>query len=80
MKKEDNSLIDIENVETTYSDKCAFFAALASFLLQFYLIRLSLASLALCATFFTFLSIVCSLFYPFGDIRRNITTTTARRL
>ena len=33
MKKEDKSLIDVENVETTYFDNCAFFAALASFLL-----------------------------------------------
>ena len=53
MKKE-----DVENAETTYFDNCAFFAALASFLLQFCLIHLSLASLALglCATYFTFLS------------------------
>ena len=35
MKKEDRSLIDVENVKTTYFDKCAFFAALSSFLLQF---------------------------------------------
>ena len=48
MKKEDKSLIDVENVETTYFDNCAFFAALASFLQQFCLIRLSLASIAFC--------------------------------
>ena len=35
MKKEDKSLIDVENVETTYFDNCAFFATLGSFLLQF---------------------------------------------
>ena len=46
MKKEDKSLIDVENVEATYFDNYAFFAALAYVLLQFYLIHLSLASLA----------------------------------
>ena len=49
MKKEDKSLIDAENVETTYFDNthCAFFAGFASFLLQFCVIHLSLVSLAL---------------------------------
>ena len=56
MKKEDKSLIDIENGETIYFDNCALFAALTYFLLQFCLIHLSLASLACCATYFTFLS------------------------
>ena len=56
MKKYDKSLIDVENVKTTYFDKCAFFAALSSFLLQFCLIHLSVASLAFCPTHFTFLS------------------------
>ena len=56
MKKEDTSLIDADNVETTYFDNCAFFAALASFLLQFSLVHLSFASLAFCSTYFTFLS------------------------
>ena len=50
MKKDDESLIDVENVETTYFDNCAFFAALAFFLLQFCLTYISLASLAFCAT------------------------------
>ena len=54
MKKEDKSLID--NVETTYLDNCAFFAASPFFLLQLCLTHLSLASLAFCATYFTFLS------------------------
>ena len=35
MKKKDNSLIDVENLETTYFDNAAFFAALASLLLHF---------------------------------------------
>ena len=35
MKKEDESLIDVENVGTTYFDNRAFFAALASFFLFF---------------------------------------------
>ena len=56
MKKEDKRLIHVENIEPTYFDNCAFFAALAYFLLQFCLIHLSLASLAFCATYFTFLS------------------------
>ena len=35
MKKEDKVLINVKKkVETTYFDNCAFFAALASFLLQ----------------------------------------------
>ena len=34
VKTEDKSLIDVETVETTYFDNCAFFAALTSFLLQ----------------------------------------------
>ena len=46
MKKEDKRLIDVEHVETTYFDNCAFFAALASFLLQFCLIHLSLLVLS----------------------------------
>ena len=46
----------VENVETTYFDNCVFFAALATILLQFCVIHLSLASLAFCATYFTFLS------------------------
>ena len=33
MKKEDKSVIYVDNVETTYFDNCVFFAALASFLL-----------------------------------------------
>ena len=41
MKTEDKSLIDVENVETTYFDNCAFFAVLASFLLLFCLLHLS---------------------------------------
>ena len=53
MKKEDKSLKDLENVETTYFDNCAFLAALTSFLLQFCRIHLSLASLAFCETYFT---------------------------
>ena len=53
--KDDKSLIDVENADTTYFDYCAFFAAVASFLLLFCLIHLSLASLACCATYFTFL-------------------------
>ena len=43
MKKEDKSMIYVENVETTYFDNCAFFAALASFLLQFCLIHFALS-------------------------------------
>ena len=35
MKKEDNSLLDVENVETNYFDNSAFLTALASCLLQF---------------------------------------------
>ena len=46
MKKEDKSLIDVENVESNYLDNCILFDPLASFLLQFVLIHLSLASLA----------------------------------
>ena len=56
MKKEDKSLIDVEHVETTDFEYCAFVAALASFLLPFWHIHLSLASLAFCGTYFTFLS------------------------
>ena len=37
--------MDVDNVETTYFDKCAFFAAFDSFLLQLCLIHLSFASL-----------------------------------
>ena len=55
MKKEDYSVIYVEHL-TTYFDNCAFFAALASFLLQCCLVHLSLVSLAFCATYFTFLS------------------------
>ena len=33
MKKEDKSMIDVDNVKTTYFNNCVFFAALASFLL-----------------------------------------------
>ena len=54
MKKEDKSLIDVKNIETTYFDNYAFFAAMASFLLQFCIIHLSLASLTFCATYSTF--------------------------
>ena len=74
MKKEDNNLIDVENVETnvTYFNKCAFFAALASFLLHYCLIHLSLASLAFYATYFTFPSGVF--------IVLSVSTTSACRL
>ena len=58
MKKEDESLKNVENGEINYFDNCAFFATLTSFLLQFCLIHLSIASLAFCATCFTFLSCV----------------------
>ena len=54
-KTDDKSLIHVENAETTYFDNCAFFAELASFLLQFCLIHLRLAPLACCETYFTFL-------------------------
>ena len=61
------ALIDVVNVETAYFDNCIFFA-LTSFLLQFCLIHLSLASLAFCATYFTFLSgvfiVLSCWFYP----------------
>ena len=57
-KKEDNCLIDVDNVETTYLGNYAFFGALACFLLQFCLVHLSLASLAFCASYFTFHSSV----------------------
>ena len=50
MKKVDKGLIDVKHIE------------LASFLLQFCLIHLSLASLAFCATYITFLTGICSLF------------------
>ena len=79
MKKEDKSLIDVQHVETTYFDNCGFFAALVSLLLQFCVIHLNLASLAFCATYFTFLSGVFIVFY-IGVIRLNIATTSARRL
>ena len=36
------SLIDVENVETSYFDNCTFLAALASFLPQFCLIHPSI--------------------------------------
>ena len=48
MKNENESLMDVEHVEPTYFDHCAFFAALGSFSLQFCLIHLSLASRILC--------------------------------
>ena len=32
MKKEDKNLIDVENIETTYFDNCAFFATFATVL------------------------------------------------
>ena len=56
MKKDDTGLIYVDTFETTYFENCAFFAAFASFLLQLCLIHLSLASLAFCATYFTFIS------------------------
>ena len=46
IKKEDKSLIHVENVETTYFNNCAFFATLASLLLVCF-IHPSLASLTL---------------------------------
>ena len=58
MTKDAKSLIDVDNVYTTYFDTCAFFATLASFLLQFCPIHLSLASLAFYAAYCTFLSVV----------------------
>ena len=76
MTREGESLIGVENVETTYFDNCAFVAASASFLLQFCLIHISLASLAFCATYFTFLSGVFVFFLPVGIIHLNIATTS----
>ena len=67
MKKEDKSLIDVENVETTYFDNCAFFAALASFLLV--LFHSSVLLLPHSS------SRLCSLYYPVGVIRLSIVTT-----
>ena len=62
VKQEDRSLIDVKKSlnlgRPTYFDNCAFFTALASFLLQFCLIHLSLVSLAFFPTYFTFLSAV----------------------
>ena len=37
--REDTNQIDVDNVETTYFDNCDFFAAFASFLLQYVLSR-----------------------------------------
>ena len=47
-----------KKVETTYFDNRAFFTVLASFLLQFCLIHLNLASLAFCTTYSPFPSCV----------------------
>ena len=58
MKNEDESLIDVENVETTSSATVLSSPLWPPFLLQFCLLRLSRASLAFCATYFTFLSVV----------------------
>ena len=80
MKKENTSLIDVENIETTYLDNCAFFSALASYLLLFCLIHLSLASLTFCVIYFTVLTGVCVFIVSVGVIRLNIATTSARRL
>ena len=62
VKQDDRSLIDVKKClnlgRHTYFDNCAFFTALASFLLQFCLIHLSLVSLAFFPTYFTFLYVV----------------------
>ena len=69
-------MMDVENVETTYFDNsfCAFFAALSSFLLQFCLINISLASLEFCA------NCVFIVLSRWRYIRLNISTTSAARL
>ena len=77
-KKEGNNLIDVENVETTYFDKCAFFAAFAFFLLHYCLLHLSLL-LSHSVQLSSPSSLVCSLFYPVGVIRLNIATTSPSR-
>ena len=78
-KKEDGCLIDVEHVEATYCDNCAFFAALASLLPQFVTpSSVLLRSYSVQRTSPS--SLVCSLFYPVGVIRLNIATTSARRL
>ena len=69
MKKEDKSLIDAENVETTYLDNCAFFASFVSVVLLSHSVQLTSPS-----------SLVCSLFYHVGIISLNIATTSVRRL
>ena len=45
--------LGVDNVETTYFDNCAFFAALAFFCCYSFV---NVASLAFCTTYFTFLS------------------------
>ena len=79
MKKEDKSLIGVENVETTYSDNCAFFATLASFLYSF-ISSISVLLLSHSVQLSSPSSLVCSLFDPVGVIRLNIATTFARIL
>ena len=80
MKKEDRSLIDVDNVETIYFDNGAFFAALASFLLQFFSPpSQSCYSRILCNLLHLPLWFY-SLFYPVGVIQLNIATTSSRRL
>ena len=60
MKKEDKSLIDVDNVETSYFDNCVSFGLLfASFVSSMILSR---ASLAFSTTYFTFLSGVFMVF------------------
>ena len=73
LKKEDESLIDVEHVETTYCD-----IGLVSFLLHFLYPSQSCFSRILC-NLLHFLLWPCSLVHAVGVIHLNI-STPARRL
>ena len=78
MKKEDKSLIDVENVETTYFDN--LLAVISSLHWPTFSFVSSISVLLLSHYVLVASSLVCSLVYPSGVIRLNITTTSARRL
>ena len=67
MKKEEKSLIDVNMLRLLISTTVLSSLHWPSFLLQFCLIHLSLASLAFCELT-SHSSLVCSLFYPAIDM------------
>ena len=83
MKKEDKRLIDVERVETTYFDNCAFFDALSSLNFCYsFASSISVLLLSHCAqlTSPSPLVIHCAMANPVAVIRLNIVTIGARIL